>query len=112
MFIAAIPILGSVFDFFVNNVISLAGGAGAIFLALAAWFTRKYLVPFLQMESRRRYAKYIAAIADEVTDDLVRRYPDKSWVKYIDEAVDKIISICKIDTEVARRAVSAAISRK
>lgn len=112
MFIAAIPILGSVFDFVADNIISLAGGTGAIFLAVVTWLTRKYLVPFLQMESRRRYAKYIAAIADEVTDDLVRKYPDESWIKYIDEGVDKIISICKIDAEVARRAASAAISRK
>jgi len=88
------------------------GGFGTIFLALVVWFARKYLVPFLQVENRRRYARYIAAIADEVTDDLVLKYPDRTWIKNIDEAVDKIISICNIDTEIARRAVSAALSRK
>ncbi len=112
MYIATIPFFGSVFDFIINNIAGLAGGTGAVFLALVAWFAKKYLVPFLQLENKRRYARYIAAIADEVTDDLVRRYPDESWVKYIDEAVDKIIDICKIDAEVAQRAVSAAMSRK
>lgn len=112
MFIAAIPILGSVFEFLINNVVSLVGGFGAIFLALVVWFAKKYLVPFLQVEKRRRYARYIAAIADEVTDELVLKYPNKTWIKNIDEAVDKIISICNIDTEIASRAVSAALSRK
>ena len=112
MFIAAIPILGSVFEFITNNLINLAGGFGIIFAALVTWFAKIYLVPFLQVEKRHRYARYIAAIADDVTDDLVQRYPDKSWLKNIDEAVDKIISICDIDTEIACRAASAALNRK
>lgn len=112
MFLAFIPILGPVFDFIAGNLFNLVGGMGAIFMALVAWFTKKYLLPFLEVGRRRQYARYIATIADEVTDDLVRRYPNEQWAKYFDEAVDKIISICGIDTEVAQRAVSAAMSRK
>ncbi len=81
-------------------------------MAALVWLTNKYLVPFLEVEHRRVYARYIASIADEVTDDLVRRYPNREWLKFIDEAVDKVIEICGIDTEVASRAVSAALSRK
>ncbi|MEW5923767.1 MAG: hypothetical protein AB1746_07255 [Candidatus Zixiibacteriota bacterium] len=99
-------------DFVMNNIPGLAGGLGAVFLALITWLARKYLVPFLAVEKRRRYAGYISCIADEITDDLVRRYPDKEWIVYFDEAVDKVIEICNIDTEVAQRAVSAALSRK
>lgn len=99
-------------DFILNNILGIAGGVGTVFLALVAWLTRKYLVPFLTVEKRRRYAGYISCIADEITDDLVRRYPDKEWIVYFDEAVDKIIEICNIETEVAQRAVSAALSRK
>ncbi|MEW6015704.1 MAG: hypothetical protein AB1690_10310 [Candidatus Zixiibacteriota bacterium] len=112
MFIITIPILGSLWDFLLQNIFTLLGGLGTIFMALVVWFARKYLAPYLQVESRRRYAEYIAAIADEVTDDLVRKYPNNEWVKRIDEAVDKIIEICGIDSEVARRATSAALARK
>ena len=80
--------------------------------ALVTWFAKKYLVPWLQVERRRRYAEYIAVMADEITDDLIQRYPDNSWMKKLDEAVDKLIAICGIDPEIARRAVSAALSRK
>lgn len=99
-------------DFVLNNILGIAGGVGAVFMALIAWLARKYLVPFLTVEKRRRYAGYISCIADEITDDLVRRYPDKEWLVYFDEAVDKVIEICNIETEVAQRAVSAALSRK
>ena len=107
-----ISILGSVIEFLANNILGLAGGMGTVFLALVAWVAKKYLVPFLVVEKRMRYARYIASIADEITDDLVRKYPDKEWVVYFDEAVDKIISVCGIDTEGAARAISAALTRK
>ncbi|SYZ72437.1 conserved hypothetical protein [Candidatus Zixiibacteriota bacterium] len=112
MQIALIPILGSVLDFVINNFIALAGGATTIFMALVVWFAKKYLAPYLKVESRRRYAEYIAVIADEITDDLVQRYPDNGWMKRLDEAVDKLIDVCGIDSEIAKRAVSAALSRK
>ena len=110
--IAVIPVLGSILEFVFNNLINIAGGIGAVFMTLLIWFAKKYLAPFLEVEKRRRYAKFIATIADEVTDDLVRRYPNDSWAKFFDQAVDKIIEICHIDSEVARRAASAAMSRK
>ena len=112
MHITMIPVLGSIFSFLAEHVFELAGGIGAVFMAAVAFTAKKYLLPFLEIESRRRYAAYIAAIADDVTDELVLRYPDRKWLQYLDEAVDKIIQICKIDQEVARRAVQAAAARK
>ncbi|RKX23228.1 MAG: hypothetical protein DRP51_00980 [Candidatus Zixiibacteriota bacterium] len=112
MIVAFIPVLSSLFEFITGNIIDLVGGLGAIIMITAAWVARKYLVPFLKVESRRRYAAYIAAIADEVTDELRLKYPDKSWAVYLDEAVDKIIRICDISPEVARRAAAASISRR
>jgi hypothetical protein len=112
MQILVIPILGSVLDFIINNLLTLAGGVSTIFMALVVWFAKTYLAPYLKVESRRRYAEYIAVMADEITDDLVRRYPDNAWMKRLDEAVDKLIEVCGIDSEVAARAVSAALSRK
>lgn len=112
MIIAFIPIISSLFEFVARNMIDLVGGMGAIIMIVVAWVTKKYLVPLLKVESRRRYAIYIAAIADEITDELRLKYPDKSWAVYFDEAVDKIIKICKIKSEVARRATRASISRR
>jgi hypothetical protein len=112
MYLVIIPILGSVFDFLINNIVNLAGGVGAILMTFLIWMVKKYLVPFLEIERHRRYARFIAVIADEVTDDLVRKYPDKNWIKYLDDAVDRVIEICDINREIARRAVSAAMMRK
>lgn len=112
MILAFIPILSSILDFLTGNIIELAGGVGALVLAAIGWMAKKYLVPFLRDEGRRRYAEYIAVIADEVTDSLRQKYPGRSWAVYLDEAVDKIIDVCGIKAETARRAALAALSRK
>ncbi len=112
MIVAFIPIIGSLIDFVGGNIINLVGGLSAIIMIVTTWAAKKYLVPFLKVEGRRRYAAYIAAIADEVTDELRLKYPDKAWAVYIDEAVDKIIKICDINPDTARRAASASIARR
>ncbi|HDS00581.1 MAG TPA: hypothetical protein ENO22_14315 [candidate division Zixibacteria bacterium] len=83
------------------------------FLGLVvAFIGKKYLLPLLEVESRRKYAEWIAHIADELTDDLVARYPDNRWVKFIDDSVDKLMEICGIEKEVAARAINSALRRK
>ncbi|MBD3218866.1 MAG: hypothetical protein GF310_11360 [candidate division Zixibacteria bacterium] len=83
------------------------------FLGLVVVFVGKnYLLPFLKIESRRRYASWIAHIADEITDDLVSRHPENRWLKFIDDSVDKLMDICGIEKEVASRAVNSALRRK
>jgi hypothetical protein len=82
------------------------------FLAIVAWATAKYLVPLIKTERHRRYAQWIANIADDATDDLVASHPS-DWAKYLDSAVDKIVEVCGLqDASVAKRAVNAAIVRK
>ncbi len=95
-----------------TNAVAWTGAVGSIILLLVGYFARKYLVPFLQVARHREYARWIAAIADEVTDDLRARYPENEWLQHLDEAVDKIIEVCQISGEVARRSARAAISRK
>jgi len=112
MFIAAIPIIGSVFSFLAEHIFELAGGVGTFLMAVVALLARKYLVPYIELESRRKYAAYIAAIADDITDELVLTYPNRKWLEYLDDAVDKIIDVCNIDQDVARRAIQAAAARK
>ena len=89
--------------------LGILGSAG---LVLLGHVVNKYVLPFLKVGNRKQYAGYIASIADEVTDDLKNKYPDKEWLKHLDEAVDLVISICEISPEIARRAVSAAANRK
>jgi hypothetical protein len=79
---------------------------------LVAHLSRKYLIPFLVIGKRRKYAKWIAGIADEVTDDLRMRYPENEWLEHLDEAVDKVIEVCDISREIGRRVTQAAVSRK
>ncbi len=80
-------------------------------LALAQ-LVRKYIVPYLKIGNRKIYAQYILLMADEVTDDLRKKYPEKSWLKHLDEAVDSLMEICKVSKNVASRAVRAATVRK
>ena len=106
------PVAVLVGSFITDNLISLAGGVWAIAGITITYLTKQYLVPLLRVEKRRRYASWIAAIADELTDDLKAKYPQKKWVSELDSAVDKIIEVCGIDREIATRAISAAAARK
>ena len=85
---------------------------GSVAMLLAGWAANKYAIPFLKVGKRQKYAQFIATIADEVIDDLRNKYPDKKWLEYLDEAVDRLIAICGASPEIARRAISAASARK
>jgi hypothetical protein len=98
---------------------SIFGNSGSIFnllgsigILLVGHLANKYVIPFLKIGKRKQYAQYIAAIANEVTDDLQSKYPEKEWLKHLDEAVDSLISICDISPEIARRAINAVVGRK
>ena len=95
-----------------SNSGSLFNLLGSIGIIVAGHLANKYILPFLKIGKRRQYAEYIAVIASEVTDDLRQKYPDKSWLKHLDEAVDSLIAICDVSPAVARRAVNAAAGRK
>jgi len=91
---------------------SWIGVLGSVGLTVLAFLAQKYVVPFLQVGHRQKYAEYIADIADEITDEMRLKYPDKEWLQHLDEAVDQLIQICGISSDVARRAINAAASRK
>ena len=84
---------------------------GSFGLLLAGHIATRYVVPFLKIGKRQRYAELIAQLADEFTDELRNKH-DKSWAKYLDEAVDKLIILLGISLEIARRAIKAAAARK
>ena len=88
------------------------GFIGTVGLTLVTYLVKTFLLPYLKMGNRARYAQYISIIADEITDDLRARYPNSEWLEHLDEAVDRIIEVCEISPEVARRAARAAVSRK
>lgn len=88
------------------------GVLGSVGLMLAGFLAKQYVIPFLSVGHRQKYAEYIAAIADEVTDELRARYPDKEWLTHLDEAVETLAEICGVSREVALRAVRASAARK
>lgn len=90
----------------------LLSGLGSLIVFLVAWLTKEYLLPYISTERKRKMAKYILLIADEVTDYFLLKYPKKSWTKWIDQAVDKIIEITGVNREIALRAAQAALARK
>ena len=85
---------------------------GAILLLLLGWVVKKYVIPFLNTELKKRMAEYILLIADEVTDQLVAKYPKNELFKWLDQAVDKIMEITGVSKEIATRAAQAALARK
>ncbi len=91
---------------------SWGGLLGSVALMLATYLAQRYVIPFLKVGKRERYAQFIATIADEVTDALSNKYPNKEWLKHLDEAIDSLIAICGVSQEIAERAVSAAAARK
>lgn len=92
-----------------ENWAGLLGGAA---LALVTILAKRYLIPFLRVGKRRRYAEFIVIIADDLTDELRQKYPDTTWLAHLDEAVDRLVEICGVDTGIAERAIKAAAARK
>lgn len=90
---------------------SWLGILGSLAVILAGHIATKYVIPFLSVGKRQRYAELIAMLADEITDELKSKY-DEDWTEYLDQAVDKLISILGIEPDVARRAINAAAARK
>ena len=76
------------------------------------WLTKKYALPYLNTETKYSVAKYVLLLADEVTDWLVIKYPEKKWPEWLDEAVDKVMEIAGVSRDVAERAVRASLTRK
>jgi hypothetical protein len=85
---------------------------GSLGLTLLGFVAQKYVVPFLKVGRRQKYAQYIAAIADEAIDELRIKYPEKTWLKHLDEAVDVVVEITGISHEISLRAVRAAAARR
>ena len=97
---------------FLTQPTSWLGMLGSIGMLFVGHLANKYIIPYLQIGKRKQYAQFIAVIADEATDDLKNKYPEKEWLRHLDEAVDVIISICEVAPDVAQRAAQAAASRK
>lgn len=85
---------------------------GSIGLMLAGYISNRYLIPFLAIGRRSRYAELITRIADEVTDELRTKYPERQWLAHLDEAIDSLIEILGISQKIALRAVRASAARK
>ena len=79
---------------------------------LLGWGVKRYLIPFLDTELKRKLAEYVLLIADDVTDQLVAKHPKNELLKWMDSAVDKIMQVTGVSKEVATRAAQAALARK
>ena len=91
---------------------SWLGMLGTLGLTLATYLANRYVIPFLNVGKRYKYAGYIATIADDLTDELRLKYPEKSWLAHLDEAIDGLVAICGVSSEIARRAIRASAARK
>jgi len=88
------------------------GLLGSVATVVVSRLAGKYIIPFLSVGRRQRYASLIATLADEITDEFCLKYPKKEWLHHVDEGVDKLISILGISDDIARRALQASLARK
>lgn len=99
-----------------SNGINLGeGGIIALILFIISWAAKKWMIPFLNTGLKKKMAEYILLMADEITDELVAKYPDKQVWLYVDQAVDKLMNIVglkKKQKEAAKRAIEASLARK
>ncbi len=110
-------IVFSVFDIFSAPVKWIFNSVENVFfsalIALLGYIAKKYLLPWLDTTFKKKAAEYILIIADDITDELVIKYPEKEIWKFLDQAVDKLMKVCGIkEREVAERAIRASMSRK
>ncbi len=105
-------LLTSILPLFGGDLFSLTGGIWSVIGVVGIFLVKKYLVPFLSVEKRRRYAEWIVRIADEIIAELMAKYPEKKWLSELDQAIDLLMEICGIDRPTAERAIKAAASRK
>ena len=91
---------------------SWLGLLGSLGLMLATYLAKTYLIPFLQVGKRPKFAEFVAIIADEVIDELRLKYPDRAWLDHLEEAIKKLSEICGIAPDIAERAVRASAARK
>lgn len=75
-----------------GTIIDLLGGMDKLILLAIGTVFVPLLVKFIVVGTRERYARFLAALADEATDDLMLKYPDNKWADLADEAVDLIIA--------------------
>lgn len=94
------------------DILNFGNGLTLLLSTILVYFANKYLVPYLKVEKHRRYAEWIAHLADEITDDLVVAYPASEWLTYVDEAIDKLMEVCGIEKDIAQRAVNSSLERK
>jgi hypothetical protein len=96
-------------DWIAANTLQTLGG---LLILLLGWAVKKYLIPFLNTELKKRLAEYVLIIADDVTDQLVARYPKNEVLRWLDLAIDKIMDVTGVSKEVATRAAQAALARR
>lgn len=102
-------LIASIFNVFTGPV---EWGAFGLALLVLGWLVKAYLKPWLDTTLKKKMAEYVLLIADEVTDQLVAKYPENKFLDFLDRAVDKIIEITGVSQEVATRAAGASLARK
>jgi hypothetical protein len=91
---------------------SWLGLFGSLGIVLVSYVAKKYVLPFLQVGKRQKYAEYISLIADDIISELRLKYPEQNWLEHLDEAVETLAQICGVTPDVAKRAVRASAGRQ
>ncbi len=90
------------------------GGVPLVLIVLGI-VAKKYITPWLEaVPWRYERAREIALVADRITDEMLVMFPGSKWDDWLDAAVDKLISACKLEQnpEIARREIISQMAKK
>lgn len=102
-------ILSGIAGYLTANILEALISIGIVLLGIVI---KRYVIPLIKDADALQIAHRVAIIADDVTDHLKIKYPNKNWADWLDKAVDKIVEVLGVKPEVAERAAMAAIERK
>jgi hypothetical protein len=88
------------------------GGLHNVVITAVVLLTAKVALPWLQAGTRMRYAAHLSHLADEITDDLIARYPDNRWTQVLDDAVDAVLKELGVNDLSEKRMNGAKLKKK
>jgi len=106
----SIDIVGPVWSFILEHGLAMLGGIWSIVGVVVVWIAKKYLVPWLKVDERKKYATYIVQIADEMIEAAMAKWPGEKWLGRVDEIIEELAKVCDISLEAAKRVVNAQVA--
>lgn len=96
--------------FFMEHGLAVMGGVWSVIGVVVVWLAKKYLVGWLKVDKRKKYATYVVQIADEMIEAAMAKWPDEKWLAQVDKIIEDLADVCEISLEAAKRVVDSQVA--